>query len=221
MGAGVVLDVFQAMTILSNVLYALPAVMCLVYGMYVHAATLLFVLLASTLYHMCQTSSGYCIASFDVMLSIDSSFAITGVFLFCVLLVYFLVDINIGVELAIVMVFHVCVTVLIFVTGNLFSPASLGFIVVYTLVTVATLVWLYWHRDRKIGLAFVNRVAVVPYVLGVLCSAISIVFYYLPEMVGYASYPVFHTMWHVFTAIGITFVMYSIRPRQPKTSVTI
>jgi len=213
------LYVFDVVTILSNAFLAMPVVLSFLFGLYVQTVVWIVVFVASMLYHICLQELDACVAPLELLQAVDVSFAMTGFFVCVLMLLAFLLEFDLVRDITIVFAFHLFVVATTIVTGSLFSVPGLvvmglsigGFVV---LIIIAFLQKNRAYRGtRRLRRAFRERVNVPVYVAAVVLGVLGMACFQLHHLIGVETYPMTHSLWHIFLMLGVTLGIVAIHDR--------
>ncbi len=204
---------FRIATILSNVFLIYPILLTLIYHLYIHAFVWTFLLITSMMFHLCRDEVDACVLDLKFLEALDSSFALTAMFIAVIEILYFIVEIHTVFEIGMILIFYIICAVTIFLTGNALSAPSIIVFSTLIVIFVSYIIWDYvtTKTNPTVHESFSKRVIAGWYILGVVLEVIGILSYFAPYVLGLGAYPISHTLWHVFMSFGITAVLYSLK----------
>ncbi len=222
-------DIFlELFTVQSNIAFVFPILACLVVHQRFQAFLWTVVGIMSFLYHLCEIEIGVCVMSLDRLKRWDHIFSATISTVICFECVYMFTKIKRYIEIIVLTISLLVNIVLVnFVFGYIGVPHSI-YLACYSTVLVLVLVIiglikvgkkekgktrkkLITNLDNSLKTIFNRLTNKAFYISGLVCLGGALLLFFMPSLITRELYDATHSFWHIFSSIGVSLILLSMR----------
>lgn len=214
----VFLDILQVVT---NFIFFFPAVMCIRKRMFICAVAWVIAGSISFMYHLCKVESTTCFITHDDFRSLDHLHACVLILVVVFIVTSFLGALSVWIIIGLIFILYTFNWAFILLLGwdQIFIMHT--FSAVYSIIILGILVYFFVNREIKTNghktwrpalLHLTNGMNIDFFVIGFITTILGLLFFPFHKVFGQEMYPVTHSFWHIFVAVGTGIMLLALKP---------